>query len=358
MSLITVDKLSQSYAILRNLRLAHGLYVASPSSDYSYVWLRDTFYEVLPYVNKPCSTYETTYWRILDLFREYEWKLDIHTLQRPIHQHEYIHARYSATDVKELPMEWGHSQNDAVGAILWGIGEGIKFGKRILRDDKDREIVQKIVYYLQTLEYWNDQDSGMWEEYRERRSSSVGACVAGLKNVQGIVDVPQYMIDLGMQALYELFPYETTTRKYDLAQLSLVYPYKVFGDEMSAVILKQVESQLVREMGVIRYIGDSYYSVLEKMHGRGLSRTFYEGSEAEWCFGFGFLSLGYLQLGNIDKAEYYIRQLENVMLPDGSIPELYYSKTSLYNGNTPLGWAQSMYIIAKEEVSHHGAVSD
>jgi phosphorylase kinase alpha/beta subunit len=193
-----------------------------------------------------------------------------------------------------------------------------------------------------------DEDGGYWEEINEKRSSSIASCYRGLLSVKDIVDVPDSLIAKCKESLYELFPYETPTRKYDLAQLCLIYPYKVFGDEMSEIIIKQVEDNLLRERGVIRYIGDSYYSTLEKEHGRGRSRTFYESTEAEWCFGFCFLSLAWLQLGNIEKAKYYIEKTEEVMLSDGSVPELYYAKTNKYNPNTPLCWSNAMYIQAKE----------
>jgi hypothetical protein len=52
------DKLQQSYDILDKLRLPNNMYVASTSSDYNFTWLRDTFYEVLPFLNKPCDKYE------------------------------------------------------------------------------------------------------------------------------------------------------------------------------------------------------------------------------------------------------------------------------------------------------------
>jgi phosphorylase kinase alpha/beta subunit len=349
-----MKKVEKSYSILKKLQLDNGLFLASTSSDYSYVWLRDSFYMSLPFIDKTCGTFEKVYHRILDLFIEYEWKLDIHTKKKPELWYEFIHARYSAQDVKEIhDHKWGHAQNDAIGAILWGIGESIKYGREVIRNAKDREIVQKLVWYLETLEYWNHDDSGMWEEIREVRSSSIAACVAGLRKVQGMVNVPRDLIKKGMIALYALFPRETETRNADLAQLSLVYPYNVFGlfgGDLSEAVLENVENNLVRERGVIRYKGDSYYSTLEEQHGRGLSRKFYEGEEAEWCFGFGFLSLGYSALGNLEKAKYYLDKLESTILDDGSIPELYYSKTNKYNVNTPLGWSSAMHILAAEKI--------
>ncbi|WP_314000892.1 glycoside hydrolase family 15 protein [uncultured Paenibacillus sp.] len=345
--LLVHDKIARSYEILDTLKLENGLFLAAPSNDYAYVWIRDNVYVSLAYLDKPCRNYEGIYHRWLDMLKEYEWKLDIHCLIKPVHPYEFIHARYSK-DVQEIHTPWGHAQNDAIGGLLFGIGEGIKKGKTTLRDDHDVRIVEKLVQYLHTLEYWKCGDSGAWEENVEVRSSSIAACVAGLRSVQGIVDVPQSMIDRGMTALYELFPYETPTRKYDLAQLSLIYPYRVFGHEMSEVVLKQVEDRLVRDKGVIRYECDSYYSTYEKELGRYMPEECYRGTEAEWCFGFAFLALAWMQLGDRAKAEYYLRKQEEVMLEDGSIPELYYSRSNAWNGNTPLAWTQAMYIVAKQ----------
>jgi phosphorylase kinase alpha/beta subunit len=160
------------------------------------------------------------------------------------------------------------------------------------------------------------------------------------------------MIDKGMSSLHALFPQETPTRKYDLAQLSMIYPYNVLDRERSELILKQVEEHLLREKGVIRYESDSYYSAGEKdvpeEHRRTMPSEFYWGKEAEWCFGFAFLSLAWMRLGNKEKAKYYLQKQEDVMLEDSSIPELYYSGSNDWNGNTPLAWTQAMYIVARE----------
>jgi phosphorylase kinase alpha/beta subunit len=302
----------------------------------------------LPYLEMNNSIYEVTYYRILDLFREYEWKLDIHNRQRPIEQWEYIHSRYSADDVREIETPWGHAQHDAIGAILWGIGMGEKRGKKIIRDGKDHEIVQKLVGYLGCVHYWDDTDNGMWEEWREVHSSSVGACVAGLKAVQNLVYVPGEWIEKGEQTLAALFPCESADRPCDLAQMSLIYPYSVFAGGEAKWIVEQIESNLLRERGVIRYQGDSYYSLLEK-EGRHHMLSYYFGTEAEWTFGLPWLALCHLELGDLTKANAYIQWTERVMLSDGSLPELYFAKSPKYNSNTPLGWGSALYILAKEK---------
>lgn len=344
-----MNSVEKSYAILESLRLPHGLYLASPSNDYHYVWLRDSFYEVLPYLTSDCTRYEDTYHRILDLFRDLEWKLDIHQHKKPEAQWEYIHARYEAKEVKEMDTPWGHAQHDAVGAILFGISEGERVGKPILRDFKDKEIVQKLVGYLECCRYWEDPDNGMWEEWREVHASSVGAVVAGLIGLQEqcIVSVPNYLIEKGIQTLGQLFPVESVTRPVDLAQLSLIYPYRVLQDAEVTIVMDRIEKHLLRERGVARYQGDSYYSTIES-EGRDKELSHYYGTEAEWTFGLPWLSLCHLERGNFEKAKMYLDRAEAVMLPDGSLPELYLAGTDQWNGNTPLGWSNAMFILAKE----------
>ncbi|WP_409343195.1 glycoside hydrolase family 15 protein [Paenibacillus sp. MBLB4367] len=341
--------LPESYQVLDRLCLPHGLYMASPSEDYRYIWIRDCVYMSLPFVDKPGDRYEKAYDRLFELFKEYEWKLDIACLQRPNMEWEYVHARYSRDEVKEIhDQSWGHVQHDMIGAFLYGVGLGVENGKNVIKDQRSLDIVQKLVGYLQSVEYWQDADNGMWEEEREIHASSVGACVAGLKAVSSLVDLPEGMIEQGLRTLLRLYPRESGNKAADLAQLSLVYPYRLFTGLLGEVVVARVEEQLLRSRGVIRYAGDSYYSTLEDEYGRGRSRDFYIGSEAEWTFGLPWLALCHMELGNFGKAYEYVRRTEEVMVEPGMLPELYYGGTDIPNRNTPLGWSSAMYILAKE----------
>lgn len=341
--------LKESYRVLDRLRKPHGLYVASQSNHYDYVWIRDSVYMSLPYLHKNDGKFELAYHRLFDLFREYEWKLDFIIKQRPHLEWEYIHARYSADDVKEIhDQEWGHNQHDMIGSFLFGVGQGEQAGRDVLRDSKDREILQKLVYYLQSVEYWHDPDNGMWEEWQEIHASSVGACVAGLKAIRSLVNVPEQLINHGIDELIRLYPRESNDKEVDLAQLSLIYPYQIFTGPLAERIVRQVERKLLRQNGVVRYEGDSYYSTLERDHGREKPRSFYYGTEAEWTFGLPWLALCHHMLGNQEMAHQYLKRTEHVMLADAVLPELYYSGTHTPNPNTPLGWSSAMYILAYE----------
>ncbi|MGM7720614.1 glycoside hydrolase family 15 protein [uncultured Metabacillus sp.] len=350
-----MNKLNRQYEIIKSLETENGAFYASASSDYSKVWLRDSMYIALAYIDKTCNTFERAIQAHLDYFRQYEWKLDIHLKQKPHAWFEFMHIRYSAHDMKEIEdQEWAHVQLDAYSSFLWAIGMGVKKGKKMLRDEKDKEIIQKLVWYLNTLEYWRLEESGAWEEQRELRLSSLGACVAALEIISDIVFVPAELIARGFEALYSLFPNETPTRKVDLFQLTLIYPYNILPRPMAQLIIHNVEKELLKDKAVLRYCGDSYFSTLEKEHGRNHPKEFFYGSEAQWVFGLSFLALSHMTMGNLEKGKYYIERTEKLILDDGNIPELYFAGDyrdeygNNYNENNPLCWSVSMHIQAVE----------
>jgi phosphorylase kinase alpha/beta subunit len=345
------DVLDAAYATLDRIRLPNGLYLASPSADYSKAWLRDNVYEALPFANKPGHAYERTYHTLLDILRRHEWKIDAILREKPASADSYIHARFHPVTLREFHEPWGNKQNDAIGAILFGIAEGLRHGKRILRDERDHRVVRKAIRMLEALRYWEDADNGMWEEAEEVHASSIGACVGGLLALreQGF-DVPQPLLDHGRAALAALLPRESESKDVDLALLSLCYPYRgVVTNDQKRAIVQNVERKLLRARGVIRYEGDSYYSTLAEEHGRDQPREFYHGSEAEWTFGLPWLAIVWRDMGWPERADRYLRDALAVQTAPGQLPELYYARTDLPNPNTPLGWSVAMLILAIEQ---------
>ncbi|MEE9591037.1 MAG: hypothetical protein V3W26_00845 [Thermodesulfobacteriota bacterium] len=67
------------------------------------------------------------------------------------------------------------------------------------------------------------------------------------------------------------------SRAYDFVQLSLIWPYNIIKKEDAMRIVKNIEDNLVREKGVIRYPGDLYYNSNQE-------HPF--GNEAQWPLGF------------------------------------------------------------------------
>lgn len=342
------DKLVQQHLkILEGLQYDSGLFAASKKGEetgYDKAWLRDNFYECLAFdIMGDYDTVYQTYRAILDIFKKHEYKIDFAISKKPQHTYQFIHPRYHPETFDEYWEEWGNKQNDSIGCILYGLGNLEKdHAGFIVENEDDRRVVQKLVWYLSTLEYWHDEDSGMWEENEEVHASSIGACIAGLKMAKHIkgVTVPDALIAKGRKALADILPRESKAKFTDLALLSLIWPYDVVPEKMVGEILDNVEYHLLKDRGVIRYKGDRYYNA----NVDGWSE------EAEWTFGLSWLAIIYEKLGNHEKAKEYLEQAKAVSTKKG-IPELYYSNSTKYNDNTPLGWSESLFITALFEVN-------
>jgi phosphorylase kinase alpha/beta subunit len=62
------------------------------------------------------------------------------------------------------------------------------------------------------------------------------------------------------------------------------------------------------------------------------------------------MAIAYKHLGNDERARAYLDKATETITRDGKIPELYFSNTDTPNENTPLGWSESMYVVAKYEI--------
>lgn len=343
--------IDQHLEILKDLQYGTGLFAASSKSvatGYDKSWLRDNFYECLAFeVAGQWDVVEKTYEALLQVFITHEAKIDAAIVRKPEHKHEYIHARFHPQTFDEFWEDWGNKQNDAIGAILYRIGELEHHHKRsILRDESHVRIVNKLVQYLKSVRYFEDADSGMWEEDEEVHASSVGACVAGLQSVARLahVHVPKSLVQKGKKTLKGLLPRESAKKFVDLALLSLIWPYNVVSKPQREEILTNVEYHLLKRRGVIRYKNDYYYNKNKDGY----------SEEAEWTFGLSWLSIIYSKLGQKRKARYFLDEAIKTQTPKG-IPELYFSNTDRPNENNPLGWSESLFIVALHMVmdKHH-----
>ncbi len=338
----TKHLIEQHMRILKGLQYESGLFAASKkevNTGYDKAWLRDNFYECLAFeILKDWETVRKTYRAILDIFLKHESKIDWAIRKKKMAKHEYIHPRYNPHNFDEFWEEWGTKQHDSIGCILFKIGELEDRGIKMIEDENDRRIVQKLVDYLAAIEYWHDPDSGVWEEDEEIHASSLGACIAGLQEISKRpgISVEQELIERGKRALEHLLPRESKRKFVDLALLTLIYPYHLTTPAQTKTILQNVEYHLTRNKGVIRYKNDHYYN----RNPDGYSE------EAEWTFGFSYLAIIYKELKDDAKAEYYIKKCLETISSKGEVPELYYSHSDEYNSNSPLGWSESLLVVA------------
>jgi len=331
---------------VRRLQKPSGVFTASAhnvATGYDKAWLRDIYFMTLGFLETgEIEVVQKAAKALLGLFVKHADKINWAIEHKPHETWQRIHARFHPETFEEYWEEWGNSQNDAVGEVLNILVELELRGTTVIETDDEKRVVQKIIDYLVALEYWHDPDNGIWEENMEVHASSVGACVAALKKATLIpwLSVPEDAILFGESALRHLLPRESGSKFADLALLSLIYPFNVTTGSETLEILRNVEYHLTRDKGVIRYKLDRYYN----------QNTDGYSEEAEWCFGLSWLAIIYAERNEKEKAFYYLRRAKLTVTPAGQIPELYYSHTDIPNDNTPLGWAESMYVVALQKV--------
>jgi len=91
------------------------------------------------------------------------------------------------------------------------------------------------------------------------------------------------------------------------------------------------EDKLLREKGVLRYLGDKYYN---------------KNGEAQWTMGLPWLAIIYKKLNMPDKYAFYSRKTLEAMNDKGELPELYYANSNEHNENCPLAWSQAMFVAS------------
>jgi GH15 family glucan-1,4-alpha-glucosidase len=373
------QQIAAAYEHLERLRHINGGYIASPYSgeagydSYDVYWLRDIMYAT--YANEYLGLYDKvkqSYGVVLTIFEKFQHKIVHGIRKKPDLQRAkgaVVHARVHPTTLEEITDEWGHHQLDIFGLFLFKSGDLMKQGFRVVRSNEHVQVVKDILSYLWTARWDTEPDFGVWEEGPELHSSSIGSVLAGLtmwhdhgfydykyKNrvdVSEIIPVSERFLEEGAAALARLLPRESVSRPYDLAQLSLLWPYNILKDQkqLQEEILNNIETHLVRAYGVVRYPGDRYFNANQDEP---------LGNEAEWPIGLAWLSIAYTKMQAqavrtgatsatvehyFERAKHHLAHLEEVMTEDGRIPELFTAGKAGHN--LPLGWAQSFYIVAK-----------
>jgi phosphorylase kinase alpha/beta subunit len=331
---------------IRGLRTESGLFTASSQgvvTGYDKAWLRDVYFIVLSFLETgDIETTKKAAKALLTIFVKHKDKIDWAIQEKPHETWQFIHARFHPETFEEFWEEWGNKQHDAVGEVLNLLVTLELMGESVIETEEERNMIQKIVYYLCSIEYWHDADNGIWEENLEIHASSVGSVVAALQKADELpwLEVPHEAIRNGQNTLRGLLPRESKEKFCDLALLTLLYPFKVATEAEENEILKNVEYHLAKNKGVIRYKGDRYYN------------NNFDGwsEEAEWCFGHSWLAIIYAERGDKEKAYHYLEHARSEATAEGLVPELYYSNTDKPNENTPLGWAESMLAIALQKV--------
>ncbi len=319
--------MDKDLSVIQSQQLPNKLSIAG-GGDYDKVWIRDNVYVALALAEAGHMSDATRiYTELLKIIKKYEHLLD--SKKYPTKDSELLHPRFSvAGDI--IPGNWGNKQHDAVGALLFGIGQ-IHSKNHKAFNDSQKQLCQKLVNYLELCRYWEDEDNGIWEESRTIHSSSLSACIKGIQMVSDFCKYNKQHLKLAEQNLKNLLPSESSIHDADMALLSLIWPY---GYELENIV-KAVEDTLLRTKGVIRHIGDAY-----EADGQ---------SEPQWVMGIPWLGIAYYELGNIKKAKVYLKATED-LYTDNGLPESYLANNKACV-HTPLAWSHAMAIVLRTKLA-------
>lgn len=307
------------------------------------------------------------------------------------------HIRFDGRRLEPLSETWAHAQNDALGYLVWLASRLIRDGW-LVPDPQELAVVVDLAHVLAKVEYWRDEDSGHWEEARKIEASSIGAAVAGLRELRRVLvetgfgeafgslprpltlDRLNELIDRGEAALEAILPAECVQpdpakrRDDDAALLFLIYPLDVVSGEIADAVIDNVRRHLQGDHGIRRYLGDSYWCADYRTLLSAETRTsdFSEdmsardallqpGQEAQWCLFDPILSVifgrRYLQSGHphdlAEQQHHLRRSLSQLTPPDSPFgpyrcPESYFLERGRYvpNDITPLLWTQANLRLA------------
>jgi hypothetical protein len=309
------------------------------------------------------------------------------------------HIRFNGLTREELDEKWAHAQNDALGYFLWFFSKLIIDGE-VQPQREDLALLACFAFYFEAISYWEDEDSGHWEEKPKIEASSIGVVVGALEMLRRVVerlppdremrfdgrlvtsDWLKALADQGRAALNQILPNECIQpkngRAADAALLFLIYPIAVVSDDQASQIIRNIIDRLQGLYGIRRYLGDSYWCADYKKLLPATERTIdvsdsmsardallREGEEAQWCIFDPILSVIYAKKFQQTKDKQYWRsqvaylnrslgQVTGSGDPGGpyKCPEAFYLEDGRYvpNDQTPLLWTQANLWLALIEM--------
>ena len=393
----------QEQGTLRFSPLENGLFPAAAVNDeteytgYASVWVRDNIHVAhAHWVVGEKAIAAQTLKTLMAYFKAFRHRFQS-IIQTPVLATDPMnrpHIRFDGHSLSEIDQKWAHAQNDALGYFLW-LYCHLAQTHWLEPETEDLAMLSLFPSYFQAIRYWEDEDSGHWEEARKVEASSIGAVVAGLRELHQLMHYGPYsekfhglpveisalknLIRKGEQALTTILPAEclqpaNRSRRYDGALLFLIYPLGVIEADMGEQILRDVINNLQGDYGIKRYLGDSFWAADYRRKATQATRTadvsddsgwrdalLKPGEEAQWCIFDPIVStiygLKYQKTSEpralAQQTHYLNRSLGQLTAEDFSLgallcPELYCLEDGEYGPNdaTPLLWTQANLAIA------------
>jgi phosphorylase kinase alpha/beta subunit len=227
---------------------------------------------------------------LLAFYGKYRYRFDVAVVAAGFDARDVMtrpHVRFDGAALEELGgAQAAHAQNDALGYGLWLAATLASAGVVVLTGE---EVVtlQALVRYFEAIRFWDDEDSGHWEETRRISASSIGTVDAGLRAWRELlraaqardvrlagITIPEArvlevaataLIDEAGRALVGILPAECVQlpprqhRRYDAALLVLIHPLGVVQGPLAGLMLDDVHRYLQGAVGIRRYLGDAWW---------------------------------------------------------------------------------------------------
>lgn len=301
------------------------------------------------------------------------------------------HIRYNPISLSEVPDQWGHAQNDAMGYILFMLFYAANENKLQFTDAQKAEMTDFAVLaplFFQKIEVWKDIDFGAWEDKKAEHASSIGCALAGLREEKKYVDQhgsfskeidgKKYTVDSALldalikrceATLAEVLPNEfirsdkedkradaSVDRKADAALINALFLGAIGGqplvDEvMQLKIMQATISELGRPIGFARYPFDIWDGRVDRKDLKA------NAEEAQWSHVAPMMSVLYGDLYRrtkkkeyLDSQIFFFKRALTTVNSRWRIPEAYIvdpkSRAWVSDANEPLAWAQAVTIMA------------
>ena len=398
-----IEETLRSHGTLTFARLPSGLFSASSagesiaSSGAASVWVRDNVYVAYAHHMSAQTPVAVGVARaLLKFFSDHRHRFEdiISGAANPQDVSKRPHVRFDGHRMEEISNQrWPHAQNDALGYFLWLYAKLARSG-HVALDELTISTLALFPRYFEAICFWEDEDSGHWEEVRKVSASSIGTVVAGLDALlllarerpsvfqcrpfgTKLVNTTADLLHRGRAALEGILPYEcaqllpSKNRRYDAALLFLLFPLDVIKEPMADLLLHDIKRVLQGEFGIRRYLGDSYWApdYEDRLPPEEQTRDFSEdiavrdtllehiGDEAQWCLFDPILSAYYgrrsfetRSSSDIGQQTFYFNRALAQITASWRCPELYYLRHGQYvpNPHVPLQWTQANLVLALE----------
>lgn len=342
--------------ILRH-QLPSGAYPACPTMpDYQFCWFRDSSFiaHAMLISGETASAEAFHTWAALTVLH-YEDNArramaDFSAGRKP-NPHDILRARYTY-DGGKGPDEWPEFQLDGLGTWLWAL-KAFNDAGNLLNADVQRA-AHFVADYLSVL--WPSACHDLWEEAGDRvHTYTVAAIYGGLQAAADFLKRPELCTVAESIKTYIMsnmvsggrFIKSVGNPIVDASLLGLATPYRLVepDDPLMVATVKQIEADIhAVGFGVHRYRGDVYY-----------------GGGA-WLLLLAWLGWYDTEVGNIDRAESILADIERQATSSGDLPEQVvppmladvsnYDYWVKVRGTiaTPLLWSHAMYLITAHAV--------